>query len=140
MKCETNLSRGLTKISESKRPGMVIIHKSTCSACNSLKPKLLASKEIERLSNFFIVISLMDDAAPRESKFYPDGKYVPRIFFLDTSGQVMREVMNTNGNSKYKYYYSNEQSLITSMQKVLSCYPDIEKKQRENQAIEKLKR
>ncbi|EEB19222.1 thioredoxin domain-containing protein 12 precursor, putative [Pediculus humanus corporis] len=85
MKCETNLSSGINKIKETKKPGMVIIHKSTCSACISLKPKLLASKEIERLSNFFIVISLMDDFVPIEPKYNLDGKYYPRIIFLNTS-------------------------------------------------------
>lgn len=121
MKCETSLSAGIKKISETKRPGMVIIHKSTCGACTNLKSKLLASREIDHLSNSFVVISLMDDSAPREPKYYPDGKYVPRILFLDPSGQLMKEVINIGGNSQYKYYYSNTTSLINSMQRVLKA-------------------
>lgn len=123
MKYETNLQDGIKKVTETRRPGMVIIHKSTCGACKNLKAILSGSKEIDRLSSYFIVISLVDDDEPRETKWTPDGRYVPRIFFLDTSGQIMKEVINAEGNPRYRYFYANEKCLLLSMQKVLHSIP-----------------
>ena len=45
--------------------------------------------------------------------------YIPRIFFLDSAGQVLNEIENTQGNPKYKYFYHNAESVIASMKKVL---------------------
>ena len=45
--------------------------------------------------------------------------YIPRIFFLDSAGQVLSEIENTQGNPKYKYFYHNAESVIASMKKVL---------------------
>ena len=48
-----------------------------------------------------------------------DGAYIPRIFFLDSTGQVLENVQNTKGNPDYKYFYHNAESVISSMRQVL---------------------
>ena len=45
--------------------------------------------------------------------------YIPRIFFMDSAGEVLNEIENTQGNPKYKYFYHNAESVIVSMKKVL---------------------
>ena len=50
--------------------------------------------------------------------------YIPRIFFLDSAGQVLSEIENTQGNPKYKYFYHNAESVIASMKKVLEEKPN----------------
>ena len=50
--------------------------------------------------------------------------YIPRIFFLDSAGQVLNEIENTQGNEKYKYFYHNAESVIASMKKVLVEKPN----------------
>lgn len=124
MKCETSLKDGLDKINERKRPGMVIIHQSTCSVCTSLQPKFLASVDINRLNPLFVFISLQDGAEPKDKKWIPDGRYYPRIFFLNLKGEIMLDITNNGENRTYKYYYANEANLVRSMERVLDIYPE----------------
>ncbi|KAB7494823.1 Thioredoxin domain-containing protein 12 [Armadillidium nasatum] len=55
-----------------------------------------------------------------EEKFSPDGVYVPRILFLDKSGNVQLDIYNKNGNPEYKYFYHNMSHLLESMKKAIS--------------------
>ena len=38
---------------------------------------------------------------------------------MDSAGEVLNEIENTQGNPKYKYFYHNAESVIVSMKKVL---------------------
>ena len=44
----------------------------------------------------------------KEEKFNIDGQYVPRIFFLDTNGEVLKEFDNELGNTKFSYFYPRD--------------------------------
>lgn len=123
LKWETSLEAGLGKMKTTRRPGMLVVHKSWCGACRGLKPKFEASKEIETLSTGFVLISLVDDSQPKEKKYMPDGDYVPRILFINPQGIVMTEVINEVGSTDYKYFYSDAESIARSMKRVLDVFP-----------------
>lgn len=124
LKWETNLEAGLQKIITRQKPGMIVIHKSWCGACRALKPKFESSKEIQNLSGGFVMISLADDNHPKDIKYMPDGDYVPRILFLNPQGGLVTEIINEDGSSEYKYFYSDPESIARSMKRVLNKYPD----------------
>ena len=48
-------------IADSSRPTLVILHKSWCSACKSLKPKLAQSFDFEKLSGKFSMVNAKED-------------------------------------------------------------------------------
>lgn len=124
LKWETNLERGLQKIVSRQKPGMIVVHKSWCGACRNLKPKFEASKDIQNLSGGFVLISLSDDNHPKDLKYMPDGDYVPRIMFINPQGSLLVEVINQDGSTEYKYFYSDAESIARSMKHVLNQYPD----------------
>jgi len=97
------------------KPTMLVIHKSWCGACKSLKPKFAEDKDIEKLSSKFNMVNALDDDEPKGAEFTPDGGYIPRILFLDTDGNVMKEKINVGGNDKYKYYYPSTAGIVKSM-------------------------
>ncbi|XP_014769483.1 thioredoxin domain-containing protein 12 [Octopus bimaculoides] len=113
-----NLQDGLKKSKNQNKSLMFILHKSWCGACKALKPKFADSEEIGELSKEFIMVNSPDD---QDSKYSPDGGYIPRILFLDSNGDVMLDFFNEEGNPNYKYYYPAISQVLTSMKNVLKA-------------------
>jgi len=118
------LEAGIEKAKEENKPLMLIIHKTWCGACQTLKGKFAKAKMIAELAKNFIMVNAEDDEEPWEEDYQPDGgKYIPRIFFLSPEGQVLKDVINPKDEYKqYPYYYSNPAPIITVMQSVLKKY------------------
>lgn len=112
-------SEGLKEAQSSRKPVMLIIHKSWCGACKALKPKFAESKEIEELSKKFVMINVEDEEEPQDTKFQIDGAYIPRIFMLDSAGRVQKDIYNKKGNPSYKYYYGSTPGIVDSMKETL---------------------
>lgn len=121
------LETGKLQVTEFKKPMMVLIHKTWCGACKALKPQFAASARIEELSSRFVMVNLEDDEEPADEAYKADGAYIPRIFFTDLMGKVDHDIHNEGGNPKYKYYYSNPESIVRSMERTLKLYPSNEK-------------
>eukprot|EP00033_Pygsuia_biforma_P001196 GCRY01001359.1.p1 GENE.GCRY01001359.1~~GCRY01001359.1.p1 ORF type:complete len:187 (+),score=34.36 GCRY01001359.1:47-607(+) len=117
-----NYEEGLNEAALQNKPAMVLIHKSWCGACKRLKSTFSAAAEIEKLSEKFVMINLEDDEEKQlpAGTFQPDGGYIPRIFFVDMAGYVHDDIYNEKGNPKYKYFYTDEAGIVSSMQKVLA--------------------
>ncbi|KRX42790.1 Thioredoxin domain-containing protein 12, partial [Trichinella murrelli] len=112
---------GIEAAKTEKKPVFLLIHKSWCPACQVLKKKFVKAKPIIELSKYFIMINAQDDEEPWEEDFKPDGAYIPRILFLDTEGNVMKDIKNPSENfDQYTHYYSAPSPIIKSMKTVLS--------------------
>ncbi|KAF4524306.1 hypothetical protein B566_EDAN005362 [Ephemera danica] len=85
----------------------------------ALKPQFANSPQIESLSKHFVMVNAGDNEEPQDKKYAPDGTYIPRIYFLDSSGEVQEDIYNEEGNANYKYYYFNTESIIESMKKAV---------------------
>lgn len=61
------------------------------------------------------------DTVNNSKKFYPDGKYIPRILFFTPNGELIRDAYNRSSNidSKNRYYYNNSSQIIDTMNFVL---------------------
>ena len=114
-------SNGVSLAKETGRPLMVVLHKSWCPACKSLKPKFVASDAIAKLSTSFVMVNAKEGEEPMDQPMFDiDGKYIPRIIFLDNEANVLPEIVNDSGNPQYKYYHMEAQSIVKAMKKTLA--------------------
>uniref|UniRef100_A0A0M3HIY5 Thioredoxin domain-containing protein n=1 Tax=Ascaris lumbricoides TaxID=6252 RepID=A0A0M3HIY5_ASCLU len=72
------------------------------------------------------MVNTEDDEEPYEEEYRPDGKYIPRLLFLDKNGDLLPEFVNKKAEYKnYAYYYSSPADVLNSMKDVLESF-DIE--------------
>ncbi|KAI6205761.1 Thioredoxin domain-containing protein [Aphelenchoides besseyi] len=123
-----------------KKPIFLLIHKNWCHA--SLKKSMQQSharKAFKKLSEYFVMVNTPDDEEPYEEEYRPDGKYIPRLLFLDMNGDHLVDIKNKKAEYKnYAYYYSTPADILNSMKDVLRYFgievPEI-KKSRRNQCV-----
>ena len=111
-------------LSDSSKPTIVILHKSWCPACKSLKAKLSEHENFEKLSSQFSMVNAKEDDPLHDLAIFDvDGTYIPRVFFLDPNGDVLKDVQNPKGNPNYKYYHYNADTISEAMKSVLKDFP-----------------
>ncbi|VDM48343.1 unnamed protein product [Toxocara canis] len=111
---------------EKDKPIFLLIHKSWCHACKALKKTFQQSnarKAFKILSEYFVMVNTEDDDEPYEEEYRPDGKYIPRLLFLDKNGDLLPEFVNKKAEYKnYAYYYSSPADILNSMKDVIRFY------------------
>uniref|UniRef100_A0A7S4KHM2 Thioredoxin domain-containing protein 12 n=1 Tax=Paramoeba aestuarina TaxID=180227 RepID=A0A7S4KHM2_9EUKA len=117
-----DLDAAIEEIKSTKKPGLVIIHKSWCGACKNLKRAVDGPQGdvIVKASSDYVMINLADNAEPSNPEFSTDGKYIPRLYFIDTQGKVRTDLTAPGGNEKYKYYYSSPGQIERAMKQYLT--------------------
>lgn len=75
-----------------------------------LKSHLRESIGFKSLSKAFVMVNVEDNEEPKDEKYKPDGGYIPRILFMNHLGEVQTQIINENGNPKYKYFYTDDRA------------------------------
>ncbi|XP_065649943.1 uncharacterized protein LOC100207796 isoform X3 [Hydra vulgaris] len=104
---------------EEKKLVLFYMHKEACKPCKKLSDSLESSKEFVELSSKFVLASAVDTELPKDKKYDLDGKYVPKIIFLN-NGVVLSDIVNEDAKSnKAKYFYKKAEHVVKSMNKAL---------------------
>ncbi|NP_001279175.1 anterior gradient protein 3 precursor [Callorhinchus milii] len=107
---------GLHKARKSNKPLMVIHHLDNCPHCHALRKVFAESEEIQSLAdNDFIMLNLKHETSDKHLS--PDGKYVPRILFVDPSMTVRADITGKYANRLYAYEPKDIPILIQNMKK-----------------------
>ncbi|PAV63962.1 hypothetical protein WR25_18791 [Diploscapter pachys] len=116
----------IEKALDESKPIFLLIHKTWCHACKALKKTFQQSnarKAFKTLSQHFIMVNTEDDEEPFEDEYKPDGKYIPRLLFLDRNGDLLSEFKNKKAEYKnYGYYYSSPADILNTMKDVLKHF------------------
>jgi protein-disulfide reductase (glutathione) len=112
--------QGVELAKQSHKPILLMVYADWCSKCRALVPVFERSDVRELTAKMVAVRHNHDDPAPWLSEIGAEGKYVPRIIFLNSDGVPLRQV--TSGNPRYPLFYMAEQpdTLVSSMKQVLS--------------------
>ncbi|XP_020036874.2 anterior gradient protein 3 [Castor canadensis] len=109
---------GLFYAQKSNKPLMVIHHLEDCPYCQALKKVFAQNEEIQEMAqNDFIMLNLMHETT--DKNLSPDGKYVPRIMFVDPSLMVRADITGRYSNRLYTYEPQDLPVLIENMKKAL---------------------
>uniref|UniRef100_A0A915PGC1 Thioredoxin domain-containing protein n=1 Tax=Setaria digitata TaxID=48799 RepID=A0A915PGC1_9BILA len=106
------------------KPVFLLIHKSWCGACQALRNEFKNSRqrdELVELSEKFVMVNTEDDEEPEDERYAPDGRYIPRLFFLDTNGDVLKGMENTNYPDN-KHYFPRIPEIIEKMKLALGVF------------------
>merc|ERR1712080_723980 len=85
------------------------------------------------MSTKFVMVNVGDDDEPEGALYKPDGGYVPRILFFNPDGSLLDDIINRDGNPKYKYYHYSPNSVADSMEDVLILTNNWEEKVEQGQ-------
>lgn len=111
------LSEGFKEAADQGRPIMLVVHASWCSRCKALRPSFF-DPALEQMSERFVMINVDQDQEPEVLRYGPDGQYIPRVVFLDSSGKLDPELKNPT-RSRYHYFYMPQDDLVAAMQRAL---------------------
>ncbi|KAI6240825.1 hypothetical protein M3Y99_00389400 [Aphelenchoides fujianensis] len=106
---------------EQKKPVFLLVHKTWCGACKQLKNSFKTSpkrKEFVDLSRKFVMVNLEDDEEPEDDKYAPDGRYIPRLYFVDENEEVL-PIDNKKNYPRNAYYFPQLVDVIKAMKQAL---------------------
>eukprot|EP00698_Gefionella_okellyi_P024085 TRINITY_DN8409_c0_g1_i3.p1 TRINITY_DN8409_c0_g1~~TRINITY_DN8409_c0_g1_i3.p1 ORF type:complete len:166 (+),score=27.77 TRINITY_DN8409_c0_g1_i3:36-533(+) len=115
------LDAGLEKAKELNKPAMIVFHKSWCGACKSLGRKFTDSEVIKSLASNFVMVNVHDDEDPSDSKYTPDGGYIPRIFFANPDGSLRTDIQSAN--DRYRHFFADDSQVADAMRRAMGEQP-----------------
>ena len=117
------LDAGLAHAKAAGKPLMLVAHASWCRMCKALKPTFF-DPTLAALSKRFVMVNVNVDHDPVSQRppYIPDGKYIPRVMFVDPKTGNVDITLRNEGRSKDRYFYTRNDDLLAVMKKALSRY------------------
>ena len=110
---------GLAEAKKSKKPICLIFFTEWCPHCANYSKVFHDPKVVEK-SKQFVMIRIDNDKNQALSKqFAPDGSYIPRTYFLSSSGALDADLHAPREQFKYFYDEKNPDSVLAAMDAAL---------------------
>ncbi|XP_068566619.1 anterior gradient protein 2 homolog [Cebidichthys violaceus] len=107
---------GLSQMVKRKKPLMVIRHQDNCPHSQALKKAFAADKSIQKMAEKdFVMVNLLLETT--DENIAPDGRYVPRILFVDPSKSVRTDIVGKFQSHLYTYEPADMMLLAKNMKK-----------------------
>jgi thiol:disulfide interchange protein len=109
---------GLAKAKAENKPVCLVVYGDWCPHCTTYKRVFRDARVVKRARDFVMIrVNGDQEEATAEERQAPDGKYVPRTFFLSPNGAHAENIHA--GRSKYRYFFDehNPASLLGGMEK-----------------------
>src|SRR5512143_1148416 len=109
---------GLAEAKKAKKPVMLIFFTEWCPHCKNYSGVFHDPKVVAKSKDFVMVRLDADKNKELSEKYAVDGSYIPRTYFLSSSGTLM-DVHAPREQFKYFYDEHNADSILTGMNAAL---------------------
>lgn len=111
---------GLAAAKKSGNPICLIFYTEWCPHCTNYSRVFHDPRVVEHAKKFVMIRLDKDKHAELSKQYAPDGEYIPRTYFLGSSGELQASI--TAPRDKYRYFYSEHDagSLLGGMEKALA--------------------
>lgn len=110
---------GLAEAKENKKPVCLVIYTEWCPHCTNYSKVFHDPKVVEQAKSFVMIRVDKDKHQEISSKHALDGQYIPRTYFMSSSGEIDPGIHAPR--DKYKYFYDerNPASVLAGMESAL---------------------
>jgi hypothetical protein len=113
------IDEGLKTAAKEKKPVCLVVYTEWCPHCTNYSRVFHDPKVVER-SKKFVMVRVDKDKNPEVSKKYaPDGEYIPRTYFLSSSGTLDPDIHAPRPQFKYFYDEKEPGSVLAGMDEAL---------------------
>jgi protein-disulfide reductase (glutathione) len=88
-----NPKTGIYEASKSGRPVVMVFHATWCAACKRYRAIFKDPAIVAASKDFVMVLVDADKDKQINGAFSPDGTYVPRTLFIDSEGEVSKDLV-----------------------------------------------
>lgn len=110
---------GLIEAKKSKKPVCLIFFTEWCPHCANYSKVFHDPKVVEKSKQFVMVRVDNDKNQALSKQFAPDGSYIPRTYFLSSSGTLDADIHAPREQFKYFYDEKNPDSVLAAMDAAL---------------------
>ena len=112
--------KGLEVAKKEKKPVCLIFFTEWCPHCENYSQVFHDQKVIEKSKKFVMVRLDKDKNAEVSKKYAPDGEYIPRTYFLSSSGELAPDVHAPRDKFQYFYDEKDPSSVLAGMDAALA--------------------
>ena len=94
---------GLKAAMAESKPICLVFYANWCPHCVKFSTIFHEAKMISETKKFVMIRIDNDKNGEISAKFAPDGKYIPRVYFLSSAGQLDPQIQAPR--KEYKYFY-----------------------------------
>ncbi len=113
---------GLAAAKKDGTPVCLVFYTEWCPHCTNYSKVFHDPKVVERAKKFVMIRLDKDKHAELSKKYAPDGEYIPRTYFLASSGELDASISAPRGTYRYFYNEKDPGSLLGGMDKALSTF------------------
>ena len=110
---------GLAEAKKTNRPICLIFYTTWCPHCANYSQVFSDPKVVEKSRSFVMIRLDADKNKDLGQKYSPDGSYIPRTFFLTSSGELDASLSESREKFKYFYDEKNAASVLAGMDRAL---------------------
>ena len=111
---------GLAAAKKEGKPVLLVFYTDWCPHCTNYSKVFHDPKVVEKSKQFVMVRLNKDQANEISGKFAPDGQYIPRTYFLNSSGELQPDIHEQRDNYKYFYNESDPAGILRGMDAALT--------------------